>query len=120
MSSILNITKELLVDHWLITAQLASGASLPPDIFLYLNTGTNVLGEYFGTCSVNDITRLTTYTGVTVNIFGNKYLKYSQAKIKVALEDDTLAVITALVKNVTNLSIAYKAKVTTTQSYTIP
>lgn len=120
MPSTLNITKELLVDHWLITASLATGASLPPDIFLFLNTGTEVLGDFFGVCSVSDITRLNTYTGVIVGLFGNKYLKYHQAKIKVALEDDVAAVVTALVKNVTNLSIAYKAKVTSTQSYLIP
>lgn len=120
MPSTLTITKELLTDHWLVTAQLAAGSSLPPEIFLYINPGTAALGTFFGTCSVDDITRLKTYTGVTVPLFGNKYLKYNQAKIIVALESDVSAVITTLVKNVTNLSIAYKSKVTTTQSYTIP
>jgi hypothetical protein len=120
MSSSLIVTKELVGDHWLVTAELSQDSTLPIDIFAYTNTGTSSLGEFFGTCWLKDLTNLSIFDGTPLPTFGNKYVRYRQAKIKVLLEDDVDSVINALVHNVEQLSLAYASKTNTTEVFPIP
>lgn len=120
MSSELVVTKTLSGDHWVVTGEITSSSLLPKAIFIYLNTGTEVLGEFFGTCSVDELNRFQEYVGQAIPMFGNKYIKYAQAKIKVSIEEDVNAVIAALVKNVKGLSLEYQSKPTVTTIVQIP
>ena len=119
MSSTLLVTTELVNDHWVITATIQPGGVLPPEIFIYYNAGA-VLGEFFGTCSVDELNRLQIFSGTPIPTFGNKYVRYGQAKIIVDLETQATQVISGLVTNVKALSMAYQANTTITQTYTIP
>lgn len=121
MSSTLNLTTALVGDHWLISGGLVAGGTLPLEIFIYENTGTGILGDFYGTCNVQELGRLQIFQpGTPIPVFGNKYVRFGQVKIEVPLDDDPAAVVSALVNNVKSLSAAYSAQVTTVTSYTIP
>lgn len=119
MASTLLVTKELKNDHWLITMEIQPGGTLPPEIFVYTNTGTSALGEFYGVCSVDELTRLQKFVGVEIPMFGNKYVKYGSAKIKIDLATEVQPVIDATIANIRSLSIAYQAQITSTTTYTI-
>ncbi len=121
MSSTLNIQTTVSGDHYLVTGGLVAGGTLPQAIFIYTNTGDATLGEFFGTCSVAELGRLQPFSvGTAIPTFGNKYIRHDQIKIKVPLSENPAAVVSALVKNVTALSLAYAAQLSTSASYTIP
>lgn len=121
MASTLQLTTTLVGDHYLITGNLADGGTLPKEIFIYTNTGDGTLGEFFGTCNLQELGRLQVFTpGIPQEIFGNKYLRHSDVKIKVALQDSPNSVIAALVTNVKALSVAYANQTSTSSSYIIP
>ncbi len=119
MSSQLSVTVELVDNSWQVTAELVSGSTLPSAIFVYTNTGTEQLGEFFGTCSVTDLTRLSEFTGTAIPTFGHQYVRYPQAKIRVDVWDDVSLVVQALLTNVRSLSTAYFASASTTTIYDI-
>lgn len=121
MSSILNTTTTIVNDHYLITGSLNDGGSLPKEVFIYTNTGDGTLGEFYGTCNLQELGRLQVFTpGIPIPIFGNKYVRHSEVKIKVSLQDSPTSVITALVFNVKTLSKAYANQGTVSASHTIP
>jgi hypothetical protein len=108
-------------DHWLVTGSLADGGTLPKEIFIYENTGDGTLGTFSGTCNLQELGRLQIITlGTPQPVFGNKYLRHSQIKIDVALQDSPSSVVLALVANVKALSVAYANQVSTSTSYPIP
>lgn len=120
MSSQLTVVKELADDHWYVTAEITPGGILPVDIFLYTNTGDVTLGNYSGVVAFDNLTRTQVWDGVTsFPTFGNKYLRYSQAKINVDFESDVDTIIANLVASVKVLSTAYQAAASTTTIYTI-
>lgn len=120
MSSQLEVNKTLSDDHWVVTAEITSSSLLPQAIFIYTNNGTEVLGDFFGTCSVDELNRLRQFEGQPIPLFGNKYIRHTQAKIKVSIEADANAVIAALVQNVKRLSIEYQSKPSITTIVQIP
>lgn len=120
MSSSLQINTQVTDEGYVITANVLPGGTLPTDIFAYVNTGSTTLGEFFGVVSASDIHRLQTWTGVAIPVFGNAYVKTSQANIVVSLQDDVNAVIATLISSVRNLSVAYQAIQSTTQIVQIP
>ena len=120
MSSNLVVTTELVNDHWLVTAELEDNSSLPLDIFVYENNGTDTLGEFFGTCSLKDLYSTLVFSGESIPTFGSRYIRYHQAKIEVPLEENLDSVIAGLVSNVKALSLAYSSKTTSTKVYIIP
>lgn len=122
MSTQLSVSVSLEKEYWLITAKLLDETILPKDIFVYENTETSALGNFFGTCSLKDLGRLRVYQGVQIPMFGNKYIRYEEAKIKVTLDQGRAAVdsaIASLVKNVQALSTSYQTQSASTQVYTI-
>lgn len=120
MTSSLNCTTEVKGDHYLITASVQPGGALPQEIFLFENTGANTLGTFQGTCSAEELSRLQVFKGTPIPTFGNRFVRASPAKIKVSLEDDPVAVTTALLKNVILLSTVLKAKTVVFNTYIIP
>ncbi len=120
MASTLNITKTFVNDHWELTAEVVPGGTLPLEIFIYENSGTTTLGPFFGTCSLAEVQALKIFSGTAIPIFANKYIRYGQAKIIVNSESEIPGIITALVENVKDLSLAYQAYTPTIQTYQIP
>lgn len=120
MASTLQVVTELKEDYYLITATVQPGGTLPAEIFIYENNGSNVLGSFFGTCSFEELGRFQIFNNVAIPTFGNKYYRYGEAKIKVALTDDPVSVVVALTKNVTALSTALQTKITVSQNFIIP
>lgn len=121
MATTLNTQYSLVGDHYLVTGSLVSGGTLPTAVFIYTNTGEGTLGEFFGTCSLSELGRFQVFNlGTPIPVFGNKFVRYDQIKIKVALNDDPVSVIAALLKNVTSLSKAYGSQLVTNSSFVIP
>ena len=85
MSNQLQVNLAITDDKYLLTAELILGSELPRDIFIYENVftepATTTLGAFLGTCNLGELTRFKVFAGEYVPIFGNKYLRHSQAKI---------------------------------------
>lgn len=120
MSSSLTVVTELKGDYYLVTATVQPGGTLPQEIFVYENSGSEVLGTFYGTCSVEELGRFQIFQGSAIPTFGNRFVRYGQAKIKVALNDDPVAVVTALILNVKRLSTTLQTKTNTSATYIIP
>lgn len=103
----ITVTKELDNEGLTITVEVNDGASIPKDIFIIENTGTTEVGNYYGICGINDLTRMQVFNGSPINVFANKYLRYNQAKIKVNSASEADEVIAAIVSNITKLQDAY-------------
>ncbi len=121
MSNSLSITTKLTTDNKVeITASVVPGGTLPLDIFAYENTGTIHLGNYIGVCDVEEYRRLATFSGDIIRNFGNKFVKYTQAKIILDITDDPNLVIRHITNTATFLSIALSSSVSKTQIINIP
>lgn len=121
MSNSLSITTSLTTNHKVeILASVVAGGTLPQDIFIYENTGTSQLGYYVGICNVEEYQRLQTFTGEVVPVFGNKFVKSTQAKILLDVLDDPNQVIKHITNTATFLSIALLKSSSVTQIITIP
>lgn len=120
MTSQLQVTQVLGPDGlWVVTGEILTGSSLPLDIFLYLNTGTTSLGVYQGVANLGEYQRIQTFTGTAIPVFGNKFVKYTQAKIIACPNADLSKTVTNLTTNVQNLSTAFESAASTTNVYTI-
>lgn len=120
MTSSLTINTTLVNDHWNISGSLSPGGLLPIEIFRYTNTGSTALGEYTGICNLEEISRLSIFSGVALPIFGNKFVRYGSFNIVVPISADTLSITSTIIANVTTLSAAYKTKTNSTQVVIIP
>lgn len=119
MSSQLNVTQELQGNQWVITAFIVPGGSLPTNIFVYENSGTTSLGTYYGVAGVGDLTRMQTWSGLAIPVFGNKFVLYNQAKIYVDPASTPESVIAVMTNSVKLLSTALSST-TLTQVINIP
>lgn len=121
MASNLSVTKALVDDHILVTASLVDGSTLPGAIFIYENNGDGTLGSFFGTCGIDELRRLAVLTlGTPQPKFGNRYVRHTEAKILVPVDQNADEVIAALVKNVKALSLAYSNQTSSTLTFLIP
>ncbi len=121
MSTQLRIVVSITSDNkQQLLAEVLPGGDLPADIFIYENTGTDSLGEYQGVCGIDDYSRMQTFTGESIPKFGNKYVKYTQAKILLDINDDATGAKTVIAQGVKALSISLKAVVSNTQIINIP
>lgn len=120
MSSSLSITTNLTTDNKIeILASVVEGGTLPQDIFIYKNTGSG-LGYYVGICDIDEYRRLQTYTGTAIPVFGNQFIKSTQAKILLEITDNPDVVIKHLTNTATFLSFALLNSASTTQIINIP
>ena len=118
MSNTLTITTSLITDHWEITGGISAG-TLPREIFVYSNTGTNELGIYKGICNVDELSRFQVFTGITIPVFGNRFVRSDSLHIVVPLTSDTTSITTTILSSISMLSEAYKSKLNSTQVFTI-
>jgi hypothetical protein len=118
-TSQLQVTTQLEGDKITVTALILPNGFLPQNIFLYKNTGTNALGDYYGVANVEEMTRFQIFTGTAIPKFGNAFVRFNQAKITLSVNDDSASVIAAITQGVTNLSAAMKLAASTTKVITI-
>lgn len=119
MSSTLNVTKQLTNQGWVITASISDGGTLPKEIFVYENNGSNQLGDYQGVIAAIDIPRIQIWAGVAIPAFGNKYVRHDVGTFIVKGDADPDTVITSLQGSVQSLNKQFQALQTSTQAYTI-
>lgn len=119
-TSQLQITTALDGDKYTITATVLPGSYLPQNIFLYQNTGTTQLGDYYGVANTDELTRFQVFTGTAIPKFGNAFVRYSQAKIVLNVQDDAASVISNIKLGAQNLSAALKLAASSTQVIIIP
>lgn len=115
VSSQLQIVTQLDGDQYTITATILPGGYLPQNIFLYNNTGTTTLGEYWGVANTEELTRFQVWTGVAIPKFGNAFVRSSQAKITVDVQKTATPIIQNITNSVTSLSAALQLAASSTQ-----
>lgn len=104
---------------WDITAVVADKDTLPEEIFVYENTGTNVLGNYVGVCDLSELKRIQVWSGQALPKFGNRFVRTSQAKIRVALTVGPSHIIDNMVSTTKALKNELIAASSTTTIYPI-
>lgn len=119
-TSNLQIIQSIEGDNIVVTATVLPNSFLPTNIFIYENTGTNVLGDYQGICNTDELTRFQVWSGNPIPIFGNKFVRYGQAKIVLDIQGDVSRVVSNLITTATNLSTALKTASSSTQIVNIP
>lgn len=121
MSSSLSFTTNLTSDNKVeVTCKVVPGGTLPEDIFIYKNTGTTTLGDYFGVCNLEEYQRLQTFTGTAIPNFGNKFVKSKEARVVINSNDKPRQIIDHITNIATFLSFAMSNSTSTTQIVTIP
>ena len=118
-TSQLQITTTLDGDQQTITATVLPGGYLPENIFLYQNTGTTNLGDYYGVANTDELKRFQIFNDVAIPKFGNAFVRSSQAKITLNAGDNAASVISNITLGAQNLSNALKLAASTTTVITI-
>lgn len=118
-TSQLQIDTQLDGDKVTVTATILTGGYLPQNVFLYKNTGTNTLGDYWGVANVEEMTRFQIFSGTAIPKFGNAFVRSNKAVKILNVTDDVASVVAAITQGVTNLSAAMKLAASTTQVITI-
>jgi hypothetical protein len=119
MSDVITVTTALSGNSWTVTATVTTPGVLPAEIFAYENTGTAALGNYVGVCSFDELTRFQIWNSQALPLFGNKFVRTSQAKITVPISVDTSAVVANLISTAKMLKAEITAKSDTSQAYSI-
>lgn len=120
MASSLSFNTQLTQDKVEITCSVMPGGTLPQDIFIYENTGTTTLGNYIGVCNLDEYQRFQTFSGTKIPKFGNKFVKYTEAKVTIGLTDDPNIVINHISNTASFLSFAMSNPTSTTKIVNIP
>ncbi len=122
MTTSLSVTTQLSSTKKLqVTCHVVAGGTLPLDIFIYENTGTATLGAYIGICNLAEYQRLKTFhTGDIIPKFGNKFVKFTEARIELDVEDNPERVIHHLTNTATFLSFELSNSTAVTKLITIP
>lgn len=81
-----------------VTYTVTSSGGYPSKVFIHENLGTDVLGDYQGVCNVADMARYSEWSGTAVPKFGNRFVRFNQAKIVLSFDMD-LDLITNTIKN---------------------
>lgn len=71
-------------DEYILTVGITPTDGIPTNIFSYENSGEG-LGTYQAVCTLDEYKRFQTYSGTPIPVFGNKFIKWSQAVIRVPL-----------------------------------
>lgn len=121
MTTSLSVTTQLTADKKLeIVCSVVAGGTLPQNIFIYENTGTNVLGSYIGICNLSEYQRLQTFSGTLIPKFGNKYIKYHEGRVVLETTDDPDRVVYNFTNTATFLSFEMNNSPSSTQIISIP
>lgn len=115
----LKVEKTLGENGWTLTAEVLDGGVLPQDIFIFENTGTNQLGEFQGVCNFEELMRFQAWTGAPIVKFGNRFVRYRQAKIQVPVGTDTDAIVSVWLSSVKNLDKELKSKASSSEIFVI-
>lgn len=115
----LKVEKTLGDGGWVITAEILDGGTLPKDIFIFENTGTSELGPFQGVCNFEELTMLQSWTGTPIVKFGNRFVRYRQAKIQVPVGTDADAIISVWLSSVKNLDKELKSKASSSEIFVI-
>lgn len=91
MSASLVVTTTIQNDQVVVEGVLGPNPDIPAAIFLYENTGTDKLGDYFGVCTKYDFERFQEWTGQPVEIFGNRYVRYTVGRKFLPIENKSAA-----------------------------
>jgi len=119
MSDSITISTSLSGNSWIIEASVTSATVLPAEIFAYANTGTTTLGDYYGVCSFEELTRFQIWNSTALPMFGNKFVRTGQAKITVPISVDPAVVSANLISTATTLKAEITAKTNTSHVYII-
>lgn len=119
MANTLTVTKTLSNTGWTISASLNVGSTIPVNIFVYNNTGTTQLGQYYGVIGIQDLSRIQVWTGAALPVFGNAFVRYNTATILVDPTSNVDVVIANLKTSVQLFSTAFQAASPSTQVFTI-
>lgn len=115
MTTSVTITTHVQGSNLVVHANLISPADVPLDIFLYENTGTTTLGAYFGVANLQDYNRIRAWTGSAIPVFGNKYVKHTQADFSMPIETSPTTIVNKLKKDIGQFKKEYQATGSTTQ-----
>lgn len=115
----LSVVTDLTDEGWSISAKLLPGSFLPPEVFIYENTGTHLLGDYVGVCHLSELKRLQIWKGEALPKFGNRFVRHSQAKITLPLSVNPDKAIKHMIKVIKTLSKQYESELTKTVVYDI-
>lgn len=119
MSIQLTVTKTLTNEGWTVVASLNNGATIPRDIFVYENIGTDQLGSFQGTINVSDLTRMQVWLGSPIPVFGNQFVRHDVATIKVGYTEDVDTVISVMKASVQKFSTDFQTGSSNTTVYTL-
>lgn len=120
MAATLTVTTTVLADKVLVQAELGPNPDIPNSIFLYENTGTDELGEFFAVCSITDYQRFQAWSGVPISTFGNRYVRYHIGRKYLPLGSTTANVEKAMVDNAKKFRLEYLGlTVPVTRSYNL-
>lgn len=117
MSAIFNVKTSLEDGFFLVEGYIEPGGDIPTDIFVYRNIGEPELGEYYGVCSLDEFTTLQNFDGTRKPVFGNRFLKHDQVKIKVDLQGDLTGVVNRLKLNVSGFATSFRNNVDKTYQF---
>lgn len=107
MATSLQTTITVLGGNKVVEAHVISPADIPLDVFIYENTGTTELGEYIGVVNFQDYARIQPWTGAALPIFGNKFVKHSQATFTRPLTISSQSILDKLDKDLTQFKLEY-------------
>lgn len=117
MADSIKITTELKDSSWVITATVVPGSNLPKDIFVYENTGSNVLGDYIGVCNLSEFKRLQVWAESPIPLFGNRFVRSDQAKIILSLDADPTITTNIILSTAKNLKTELASAESTSKVY---
>ena len=117
--SILQVTSSIVGDRYKIQATMSVPGDLPSAIFVYTNTGTTELGVFQGVCTLSEFTSLQTFAGTVIPVFGNNFLKHTEAIIYVDLTENIEKVITTLKENVARFGVLFRGSQDILRTYTV-
>lgn len=119
MANTVTITKRLVNEGWSITGSLGAGGTVPPDIFVYLNTGTSTLGEFQSVVTIPDMPRIPRWTGVVVPTPTARWVRASTIKILVDPSHDVDEVISQLKASLQKFVKEFNSEKESTQTYVL-
>lgn len=118
MSASVSITKTITNGAYLVVGTVTFGSDIPGDIFGYENNN-GVLGDYVGVCTLDDYKRLQTFTGTPISAFGNKFVKFTEARHVVPLDANVQATIDKMTADLKAFRLAFLAGSSSTQIVTL-